>query len=59
MLKKSTVLKFLDAENIPQKISFLVLDRTMHTIVLEAKQNHKNKNKYNNFSLRILVSLGR
>ena len=55
--EKEYCFEVLDVENIPQKISFLVLDRTMHTIVLEAKQNHKNKNKYNNFSLRILVSL--
>jgi len=54
-VEKEYCFEILDAENIPQKISFLVLDRTMHTIVLEAKQNHKNK--HNSFSLRILVSL--
>ena len=31
--EKEYCFEVLDAENIPQKISFLVLDRTMHTIV--------------------------
>ena len=39
------------------KINFLVLDKTKHTIVLEAKQTGDKKNIHSNFILRIQVSL--
>jgi uncharacterized protein YqiB (DUF1249 family) len=39
------------------KINFLVLDKTKHTIILEAKQTEDKKNIHSNFILRIQVSL--
>jgi len=39
------------------KINFLVLDKTKHTIILEAKQIGDKKNIHSNFILRIQVSL--
>jgi uncharacterized protein YqiB (DUF1249 family) len=39
------------------KINFLVLDKTKHTIILEAKQTGDKKNIQSNFILRIQVSL--
>ena len=39
------------------KINFLVLDKTKHTIILEAKQTGDKKNIHSNFILRIQVSL--
>jgi uncharacterized protein YqiB (DUF1249 family) len=39
------------------KINFLVLDKTKHTIILEAKQTGNKKNIHSNFILRIQVSL--
>jgi uncharacterized protein YqiB (DUF1249 family) len=39
------------------KINFLVLDKTKHTITLEAKQNGDKENIHSNFTLRIQVSL--
>jgi len=39
------------------KINFLVLDKTKHTIILEAKQTGDKKNIHSNFTLRIQVSL--
>ena len=39
------------------KINFLVLDKTKHTIILEAKQTGGEKNIHSNFTLRIQVSL--
>ena len=39
------------------KINFLVLDKTKHTIILEAKQTGDGKNIHSNFTLRIQVSL--
>ena len=38
-------------------ISFLVLNKTKHTITLEAKQNGFKKNIHSNFILRIQISL--
>ena len=39
------------------KISFLVLNKTKHTIILEAKQGGYKKNIHSNFILRIQISL--
>ena len=39
------------------KINFLVLSKTKHTIILEAKQNGDKKNIHSNFVLRIQISL--
>ena len=39
------------------KINFLVLSKTKHTIILEAKQGGDKKNTHSNFVLRIQISL--
>ena len=39
------------------KIGFLVLNKTKHTIILEAKQDGYKKNIHSNFILRIQISL--
>ena len=39
------------------KINFLVLNKTKHTITLEAKQSGFKKNIHSNFILRIQISL--
>ena len=39
------------------KISFLILKKTQHTIILEAKQSANKKNIHSNFILRIQISL--
>jgi uncharacterized protein YqiB (DUF1249 family) len=39
------------------KISFLILNKTKHTIILEAKQSANKKNIHSNFILRIQISL--
>ena len=39
------------------KISFLILNQTKHTIILEAKQSGYKKNIHSNFVLRIQISL--
>jgi uncharacterized protein YqiB (DUF1249 family) len=39
------------------KISFLILNKTKHTIILEAKQSANKKNIYSNFIIRIQISL--
>ena len=39
------------------KISFIVLNKTKHTIILEAKQSANKKNIHSNFILRIQISL--
>ena len=39
------------------KISFLILNKTKHTIILEAKQSANKKNIHSNFSIRIQISL--
>ena len=39
------------------KINFLVLNKTKHTIILEAKQSEFKKNIHSNFILRIQISL--
>jgi uncharacterized protein YqiB (DUF1249 family) len=39
------------------KISFLILKKTQHTIMLEAKQSANKKNIHSNFILRIQISL--
>ena len=39
------------------KINFLVLSKTKHTIILEAKQSGDKKNIHSNFALRIHISL--
>ena len=39
------------------KISFLILNKTKHTIILEAKQSSNKKNIHSNFILRIQISL--
>ena len=39
------------------KINFLVLSKTKHTIILEAKQSGDRKNIHSNFVLRIQISL--
>jgi uncharacterized protein YqiB (DUF1249 family) len=39
------------------KISFLILNKTKYTIILEAKQSANKKNIHSNFILRIQVSL--
>ena len=38
-------------------INFLVLNKTKHTIILEAKQSGDKKNIHSNFTLRIQISL--
>jgi uncharacterized protein YqiB (DUF1249 family) len=39
------------------KINFLVLSKTKHTIILEAKQSGDKKNIHSNFVLRVQISL--
>ena len=39
------------------KINFLVLSKTKHTIILEAKQSGDKKNIHSNFALRIHISV--
>ena len=39
------------------KISFLILKKTQHTIILEAKQSANKKNIHSNFILRIQIRL--
>ena len=39
------------------KINFLVLTKTKHTIILEAKQSGDKKNIHSNFVLRVQISL--
>ena len=39
------------------KINFLILSRTKHTIILEAKQSGDKKNIHSNFVLRVQISL--
>lgn len=39
------------------KINFLVLSKTKHTIILEAKQSGDKKNIHSNFALRIQISV--
>ena len=39
------------------KINFLVLSKTKHTILLEAKQSGDKKNIHSNFVLRVQISL--
>ena len=39
------------------KINFLILSKTKHTIILEAKQSGDKKNIHSNFVLRIQISL--
>ena len=39
------------------KIGFLVLNKTKHTIILEAKQGGYKKNIHSNFIIRIQISL--
>ena len=39
------------------KINFLVLNKTKHTIILEAKQSGDKKNIHSNFALRIHISV--
>ena len=39
------------------KINFLVLSKTKHTIILEAKQSGNKKNIHSNFVLRVQISL--
>ena len=39
------------------KINFLLLSKTKHTIILEAKQSGDKKNIHSNFVLRIQISL--
>ncbi len=39
------------------KISFFILKKTQHTIILEAKQSANKKNIHSNFILRIQISL--
>jgi uncharacterized protein YqiB (DUF1249 family) len=39
------------------KISFLILNKTKYTIILEAKQSANKKNIHSNFILRIQISL--
>lgn len=39
------------------KINFLVLSKTKHTIILEAKQSGDKKNIQSNFVLRVQISL--
>ena len=39
------------------KIGFLILNKTKHTIILEAKQSANKKNIHSNFILRIQISL--
>ena len=41
----------------PLKISFIILKKTQHTIILEAKQSANKKNIHSNFILRIQISL--
>ena len=41
----------------PLKISFFILKKTQHTIILEAKQSANKKNIHSNFILRIQISL--
>ena len=39
------------------KVGFLILNKTKHTIILEAKQSANKKNIHSNFILRIQISL--
>ena len=47
----------INANQSSLKINFLVLSKTNHTIILEAKQSGDKKNIHSNFVLRIQISL--
>ena len=55
--KKEYRFETINPGDTSQIINFLVLDKTKHTIILEAKQHSHKKNSINDFSLRIRVSL--
>lgn len=61
LLKSFSMKKYffetINPDSSNQKISFLVLSKTLHTVVIEAKQITSNEIKLNEFVLRIQISL--
>ena len=49
--------KSINAEGNFEEILFITLEKSKHTILLEAKQKNKNKASFFNFTIRIQVSL--
>ena len=54
---KKYFFKTINPDSSNQQISFLVLSKTQHTVVIEAKQITSNEIKLNEFVLRIQISL--
>ena len=61
LLKSFSMKKYffetINPDSSNQQISFLVLSKTQHTVVIEAKQITSNEIKLNEFVLRIQISL--
>ena len=49
--------KSINDEDSFEEILFITLEKSKHTILLEAKQKNKNKDSFFNFTIRIQVSL--
>ena len=56
-LKKKYVFETINPNSSHQDIHFLILNKTKHTVMIEAKQKGHGKNKLNNFIIRVQVSL--
>ena len=59
MLFRSQIYKFksINDEDNFEEILFITLEKSKHTILLEAKQKNKNKDSFFNFTIRIQISL--
>ena len=49
--------KSITDENNFEEILFITLEKSKHTVLLEAKQKNKNKDSFFNFTIRIQISL--
>jgi len=49
--------KSINDEDSFEEILFIALEKSKHTILLEAKQKNKNKDSFFNFTIRIQISL--
>jgi len=49
--------KSINDEDNFEEILFITLEKSKHTILLEAKQKNKNKDSFFNFTIRIQISL--
>jgi len=49
--------KSINDEDSFEEILFITLEKSKHTILLEAKQKNKNKDSFFNFTIRIQISL--